>query len=243
MRYRGFEITACDDSGVERYNSAENRDEICEGYFCEVYPAGDEQYADQLDAFCLAEGYEIPDTSDESLNAGIRKYVDDNYYALWESKNEVKQKRSEELVGRLVCWLGENESGAELYDTLSKNIGMTDEEICAIGFRTLAPFFDREQYAQTIADWLIEDGTQSTFSGSWLVYYGNIEKRFGVNLQTDEELRNMVSRHLYDSSDIVADFCMDTDKVHLDFFFAYCPCANHANQDEMENEDMEQTMS
>lgn len=240
MKYRGFEITASYDGGVERYNSAEDRDEICEGYFCEVYPAGDDQYAEQLDAFCLAEGYEIPDTSDEALNAGIRKYVDDNYYLLQESKNEVKQKRSEELVGRLVCWLGESECGDELYDTLSKNIGMTDEEIRAAGFRSLAPFFDREQYAQTIADWLIEDGTQTTLSGSWIVHYGTIENRFGVNLQTDEELRNIVSHHLYDSSDVVADFCMDTDKVDLDFFLAYCPCAN---QDEEENEDMEQTMS
>lgn len=240
MRYRGFEITSCPDSGVERYNSAENRDEIYNGYFCEVYPAGDDQYANQLDTFCLAEGYEIPDTSDESLAAGIIRYVDENYYGLLESKNEVKQKRSEELVGRLVCWLGESESGAELYDTLSQTIGMTDEEIREAGFRSLAPFFDRERYAQSIAGWLIEDGTENTLSGSWIVHYGNIAERFGVDLQADEELRNMVSRHLYDSSDVVADFCMDTDKVDLDFFLAYCP---YANQDEAENESMEQTMS
>ena len=240
MKYRGFEIISCHDSGVERYNSAESRDEICNGYFCEVYPAGDDQYATQLDTFCLAEGYEIPDTSDESLAAGIIRYVDENYYGLVESKNEVKQKRSEELVGRLVCWLGESESGAELYDTLSQTIGMTNEEIREAGFRSLAPFFDRERYAQSIADWLIEDGTESTLSGSWIVHYGNIAERFGVDLQADEELRNMVSRHLYESSDVVADFCMDTDKVDLDFFLAYCP---YANQDEAENESMEQTMS
>lgn len=240
MRYRGFEITSSPDSGVERYNSAENRDEICNGYFCEVYPAGDDQYANQLDTFCLAEGYEIFDDTGEALIAGIIKYVDENYYELLESKNEVRQKRSEELVGRLVCWLGENESGAELYDTLSQTIGMTDEEIREVGFASLAPFFNRERYAQTIADWLIEDGTESTLSGSWIVHYGNIVERFGVDLQTDEELRNMVSRHLYDSSEVVADFCMDTDKVDLDFFLAYCP---YANQDETENESMEQTMS
>lgn len=64
MRYRGFEITSCPDSGVERYNSAKSRDEICEGFFCEIYPASDDQYANRLDTFCLAEGYEIPDTSD-----------------------------------------------------------------------------------------------------------------------------------------------------------------------------------
>ena len=93
MRYRGFEITSCPDSGVERYNSAESRDEICEGFFCEIYPAGDDPYANQLDTFCLAEGYEIPDTSDAALTAGIIKHVDENYYELLESKNEVKRKR------------------------------------------------------------------------------------------------------------------------------------------------------
>lgn len=240
MRYRGFEITSRPDSGVERYNSAESRDELCEGFYCEIYPAGDDQYANRLDTFCLAEGYEIPDTSDVALAAGIIKYVDENYFGLLESKNEVKQKRMEELVGRLVCWLGESESGAELYNTLSETIGMTDEEIREVGFQSLAPFFDREQYAQTIADWLIEDGTESTISGRWIVPYGNIGKRFGVDLQTDANLRNMVSRHLYDSSDIVADFCMGQDKVTLDFFYSHCP---YVHEDETENESMEQTMS
>lgn len=240
MRYRGFEITSCPDSGVERYNSTESRDEICEGFFCEIYPAGDDQYANQLDTFCLAEGYEISDTSDAVLHAGIIKYVDENYYGLLESKNEVKQKRTEELVGRLVCWLGESESGAELYNTLSEAIGMTDEEIREVGFQSLAPFFDREKYAQTIADWLIEDGTESTISGSWVVPYGNIGKRFGLDLQNDADLRNMISRHLYDSSDIVADFCMEQDKVTLDFFYSHCP---YVHEDEAENESIEQTMS
>ena len=103
-------------------------------------------------------------------------------------------------MGRLVCCLGESESGAELYNTLSEVIGMTYEEIREVGFQSLAPFFDREQYAQTIADWLIEDGTESTISGRWIVPYGNIGNRFGVNLQTDADLRNMVSRHLYNLS-------------------------------------------
>lgn len=240
MRYRGFEITACPDNGVERYNSAESRDELCNGFFCEIYAANDSQHSDRLDTFCLAEGYEIPDTSEESLADGIIQYVDENYYALLESKNEVKQKRTEELVGRLVCWLGENESGAELYDTLSQVIGMTDEEIREVGFSSLAPFFDREQYAQTIADWLIDNGTENSFSGSWIVHHEEIAERFGVNLKTDEELRNMVSRHLYNSSDIVADFCMDADKVDLDFYLAHCP---YYNQNEAENESMEQSMS
>ncbi len=223
MKYRGFEITACPDNGIERYNRAESRDELCNGFFCGVYPASDEQYANQLDTFCLAEGYEISDTTDASLVDGVIKYVDEHYYELSESKNEVKQKRTEELLGILVCWLGETESGAELYDTLFNTIGMADEEIREIGFTSLAPFFDRERYAQTIADRLIESGTENTRSGSWVVHYENISERFGVNLKTDEELRDMVGRYLYDRSDAVADFNLESDKVTLDFFYSHCP--------------------
>lgn len=223
MRYRGFEITSCPDSGVERYNEITRRTEICPGFFCEVYPAGDDQYANRLDYFCIAEGYEIEDTSDESLTNGIMQYVDANFISLFESKNEVDKSRTEELVGRLVCWLGENESGEELYNTLSDVIGMTDQEINAVGFSSLVPYFNRERYAKTIAEWIIDDGTDSTLTGSWIVPYGNIRYHFGVNLETDTELREMVSRELYNSSDAVADFCMESDKVCLDFNYAYCP--------------------
>lgn len=79
MKYKGYEITSCFDRGVERWNKAENRNEICEGYFCEVYAADDDQYANKLDDFCLAVGYEIPDLSEAALEAGIRHYMDEYF--------------------------------------------------------------------------------------------------------------------------------------------------------------------
>ena len=99
MRYRGFEITSCYDTGIERYNQQTGEDEICSGYFCEIYPSGDDQYANQLDAFCLAEGHEIADTTQGSLENGIIRYVDGHYGYLQEEKEEVRQKRTEELAG------------------------------------------------------------------------------------------------------------------------------------------------
>lgn len=220
MRYRGFEIASSYDSGVEHYNSAECRDVICAGYFCEIYPADDYQYADQLDIFWLAEGYEIPDTSYEALVSGIKKYIDDNYYGLQESKNEVKQKRSEELLSRLMCWLGENECGEELYHTLSKNIGMTDEEIRANRFLSLIPFFDREQYAQTIAEYLIDEGTANTYSGNYHFGYTEINERFGVALPVDDELLDMIVNHL--DTNIVSDI-ITGENIDLMFYTQYCP--------------------
>ena len=74
MKYRGFEITACNDDGVERPDKATGQSEACKGFYCQVYPDGDEKYACQIDNFYLAAGYEIPDTSDSSLANGITRY-------------------------------------------------------------------------------------------------------------------------------------------------------------------------
>lgn len=223
MRYRGFEITSCCDTGIERYNRQTGRDEICNGYFCEIYPAGDEQYVNQLNIFCLAEGYEIADTTQDSLESGIARYVDGHYGFLQGEKNEIRQKRTEDLVGRLIGYLGDIQEDEALYSALSGVIGMTDHEIQEMGYGILAPYFDRAQYAKTIAEWMMDDGTESTLSGSWVVPFGNIQKRFCVDLKTDTDLRNRVSRVLYDRSDVVADFCMEEDRVRLDFFYSHCP--------------------
>lgn len=132
----------------------------------------------------------------------------------------MRQKRTEELAGRLIGYLGETQEGAALYRILSRDIGMTDNEIRGMGYGALAPYFDREEYAKTIAEWMMDDGTESTLSGSWAVPFGNLQKRFGVDLKTDTDLRDRVSRVLYDQSDIVADFCMEEDRVRLDFSIA-----------------------
>ena len=54
MRYRGFNITYTTDKGVERENPATHRKDIRNGYYCEIYPGDDDQYANRIDSFCLA---------------------------------------------------------------------------------------------------------------------------------------------------------------------------------------------
>ena len=62
------------------------------------------------------------------------------------------------MLGRAVCFLGEFQSGEELYDTLTDQIGLTDDEIREIGFKSLAPFFNRDYYGkQAIANKLNEE--------------------------------------------------------------------------------------
>lgn len=72
MKYGDYYVSICRDRGIEREDADGNR-QICDGYFCQVY--SDEEMMQEVDCFCLAVGYEIPDDSDESIEAGIRYYL------------------------------------------------------------------------------------------------------------------------------------------------------------------------
>lgn len=67
-KYGNVYVTLCYDSGIVR-------DGNCyEGYYCQVY--NDSDFTEELDSFCLASGYDIPDMSDEAIEFGIRSYLD-----------------------------------------------------------------------------------------------------------------------------------------------------------------------
>ena len=95
MRYRGFNITYTTDKGVERENPATHRKDIRNGYYCEIYPGDDDQYANRIDSFCLAEGYEIHEWSDHEAEKVIRDYVDREYYSLKAANDSIvyRQRR------------------------------------------------------------------------------------------------------------------------------------------------------
>lgn len=205
MRYRGFIITSTPDSGIERYDRQSSQDVLCNGYYCQIYDGDDDQYANQLDDFCIAEGHEIKDCSYGELERGIARYVDDHYDDLVEEQQYYFAKRQSELIGRLVCWIGETESGEELYHTLSEVVGMKDDEIRAAGFTSLVPYFNREGYAQTIAEYLIDEGTNDTYSGNLHVPFSEINKRYGVNLPTDKEMLDLIRDALLEHGDIISD--------------------------------------
>lgn len=88
MRYRDYYIDTSFDQGIERYNRETRGTDICKGYYCVVYAENDDQHANPLDEFCIAEEYEISDTSHEAMEDGIRKYVDDHYTVLKEAAKE-----------------------------------------------------------------------------------------------------------------------------------------------------------
>lgn len=56
-----------------------------------------------------------------------------------------QMNRWQTLLGKAVCYIGESESGEDLYDTLHNEIGMSNEEITEIGFTSLSEYFEREE--------------------------------------------------------------------------------------------------
>lgn len=226
MRYRGFNITNCVDHGIERYDFDKREMKTYDGYYCEIYPGNDDLYANRLDYFCLAAGREIPDMSDQALEDAICKYVDDNISSLKEGRADAVSNRNANLLGRAVCLIGELQSGEELYNTLTDQIGMSDDEIRMIGFKSLVPYFNRDYYAQTIAEYMTDEGSESTSSGNYHFPFGEINERFGTELPSDKEMLDKIVSSF--DPDIVADIDI-TEDFDLMFCLAYCP---NAEEDE-----------
>lgn len=94
-----------------------------------VYIGNDGLYENMLDELELIIGRDIEDMSDTEIDRGVIQYIDEHYERLSEADSDAISNRNADLLGRLICYLGENESGEEFYLTLSQKIGMTDDEI------------------------------------------------------------------------------------------------------------------
>lgn len=236
MRYRDFEITSTPAIDLERYHEGSSKPVICNGFYCEVYRGDDDGRVNRLDDFTLAEGYEIPKASYSELDKGIAAYVDDNYLYLQWMKNEVGVERRNELIGRLISWIGESEQGAELYDTLKNFVGMEDEEIRQSGFTFLVPYFDRDCYAQTIAEYLIHVGTERSTTGNWRVPFSDVSKKYGIDLSEDTEMLGKICDHLHSCNEIVADLNIFSGEFDMTFYSDYCPFVDEEDSPELAQE-------
>ena len=172
--------------------------------------------------FTLAEGFDIRDCSNRELVKGIIEYVNEFYEDMRDGKGNILVDRKNDLLGKVICWIGESESGVELYHTLSEVIGMKDDEIREAGFTSLVPFFNREAYAQTIAEYLIDEGTEGTFSGNLHIPFSEINERYAVNLPADKEMLDLIRDALLEHSDIISDLETNED-FDMMFYTMYCP--------------------
>ena len=223
MLYRGFQIVISAPTVIEKWNRNTRAIEACAGVNCEVYDKYDEDMADQLETFSLAVGFDVPDLGAEQIEKAIRDHVDKHNVFINLGRNEALAERRSILVGMLASRLGESLEPGELYDLLSENVSMTDEEIRACGYMSLAPFFNRPAYAQTIAEYMIHVGTENTTTGNWHFGFDSINERFGLDLKNDEEMVELIREELYKQGDILSDVDIYDDDFDLMFYLDYCP--------------------
>lgn len=223
MLYRGFQIVISAPTVIEKWNRNTRAIEACAGVNCEVYDKYDDDTAEQLETFSLAVGFNVPDLSMEQIEKAIRDHVDKHNMFINLGRNEALAERRSILVGMLASRLGESLEPGELYDLLSENVGMTDEEIRACGYMSLAPFFNRPTYAQTIAEYMIHVGTENTTTGNWHFGFDSINERFGLDLKNDEDMVELIREELYKQGDILSDVDIYDDDFDLMFYLDYCP--------------------
>ena len=237
MEYRGFHIDHSVPTVVDRWNPATRKVEPCVGYQCEVYDVRDRDRNDCLETFPLAVGHELKDISTENVERAIRNHIDEHAMYLDLMRNEVSVERRNFLIGILACRLGVNLEDGELYDLLSENIGMTDDEIRLCGLQRLAPFFDRETYAYTIAKYMIQRGTESTTTGNWHFGFDDLSERFGIDLKNDSQMVELIEQALWDQGEILSQIDIFDDDFDLMFYLNYCP---FSDRDELDESDEEQ---
>lgn len=218
MKYRGFiiktKIFEGEIQGKQKYD-------VCE---VDIFKKINESENELLEQIELYREHNSKDTLEKYFNKRIIKFIDEKYADLVSECGYHHYSRKMELLGKTMCWIGENESGAELYNTFSQVIGFTDDEIREHGFTSLIQYFDKEKYAATIADYLIEEGTERTRSGNYHFEFSEINKRFGTNLPEDKEMLDKLIEQLTsgENSLVVSDLNIDTD-IDLNFYTLYCP--------------------
>ena len=223
MQYRGFNIYTSVPSVIDRWNILTRAVEPHVGVYCEVYDVHDVEHADCLETFQLVIDDDIPDLHTESIEKAIRAHVDAYNMYLNLCRNEAMIERKNALIGDLASRLGVTLEPGELYDLLSENVGMSDEEIRACGFVSLAPHFDREAYAQTIAEYMIQVGTENTTTGNWHFGFDTISERFGVDLMQDAEMVSLIENALYERGDMLSQIDIFDNDFDLMFYLNCCP--------------------
>lgn len=84
-----------------------------------------------------------------------------------------------------------------------------------------------QYYAQTIAEYLIDEGTDKTHSGNYHFSFAEVNERFGTSLPSDREMLEKIVSSL--DSEIVADVDTSED-FDLTFYLDYCPYAEDTEE-------------
>lgn len=228
MRYRGFEII------IERMKVSPD-----DGFNCEVFSANDKKRENQLREFELEVGADISDCSDAEMEKGVVGYIDEYYDELNSDRSYFETKNREKILEKIFNWATEGLQNGDLYEILSNSIELTDQEIFDIGAVDLADYFDQNSHAKRIAEYLIDTGTNDTFTGNIQIDFEKINDEFGVELPEDKKMLKKIKSALGEYPDIIAEWNITEQGFDLTFYTLYCPYVSENEIDEDCREQLE----
>lgn len=114
---------------------------------CTIFKAEDTNRQFSLDEIRLKLGEDISELSDQAILPYAIEHIDKNILDFLQLREEARNKILCQSLGRAVCFIGESQSGEELFDTLKDQLGLSEHQIREIGFKSLVPFFDKNSYA------------------------------------------------------------------------------------------------
>lgn len=183
-----------------------------------------------LTSDCIALDGDFRSYSQTEIENRARKYIDQEIEPLVAKRKSAESERKNVFLDKLIQSIkgkGQREelSDERLYDKLTA-IGMTPLDIVACGHKELVPFFDKEAYAKTIADQLIFRGAENTSEGNWIFYFDEIEDQFGVDLDADKEMLDLIEDALNEQGDTLSDIQIYDRQIDLMFYLVHCPCVD-----------------
>lgn len=218
FRYRGYRILASTKHDVVRTMGEKTVN--AKGVIVYIFYSSRGSYEKMLMLIEMAVGYELQNDSDAEIKKKVIMYIDAHIDELRRLAMNFERARNHLILKRALSSYDNYECGKELYRLFRESFEMTDADIAEQGFVELVPYFNKETYADTIAGYMTDIGTEKTETGGYFFKFSEISRKFGLALPGDnmmlERIKNAFNKSIVKYVDTSSGF-------YLTFNEEYCP--------------------
>ena len=230
IQYRGFEIVGMRDGNVRRFNVKTGTVDVVGGIHCNIFAIEDNQHFELLSYFNLGIGYEIADIlvfNESDFSKLTKEFIDGQYFDLSAKRITSAENRKYKQLANMVTLFCGDKSDESLFRILTEKVGLTNFDIINIGCVDLVPYFDLDNYAAIIADFIVREGTKNANCNNWIMHFSEIKEQFGVDLVVDVEMLKRITIALYNIYDnMIEQMDVLKDAFDIVYFPSYCTKTN-----------------
>ena len=141
-------------------------------------------------------------------------------------------ERKTKLIDQFLDWMVEHHNNdEELYLTLSKVIGMTQEELHEFSIESLDEYFEpplAEDLLKKLTNYCVSEGTEHFEDGKWAISYNELYYHFGVDVN-DTNGNGKALAEALKKRDEIAELIMTEDCIEINFHLQYCDKCQSGN--------------